>query len=324
MIIDNKNSKIFSAIGSRATFGLTALELVKKYKKLQIVTSDVSTSAGLDRFKKNHTSNYVDVGIAEQNLIGVATGLSNLGFNVFTTTFAPFQTMRCLEQIKVNLGYMKTKITMVGLASGIALGNLGYTHCAIEDISVLRSIPNLTIISPADCSEVAKSTFAAADHPGPVYIRLTGTSNSKIIYNSDYNFKISEPIVLNEGDDLLIFSTGFVTGNALEAIKKAEVNNKIKIKLINVHTLKPINDKLFLNYFKNFKKIMTIEEHSIIGGLNSIISNLIAKYSISLSKFDNISLEDNYNNSGNYNYLLEKNNLSVSGIYNKILKLFNS
>ena len=126
------------------------MEILKTDKNFFVVTGDVSTSAGLDRFRKNYPDNFIDVGIAEQNLLGIAAGLASEGHNVFTTTFAPFQTMRCCEQIKVNLGYMKQKVCMVGLASGLVLGTLGYTHCCIEDIGVLRSIPNLNIISPAN------------------------------------------------------------------------------------------------------------------------------------------------------------------------------
>ena len=125
MKLDKNKIKIFSQIGMRASFGMACLELVKEYPNLIVCTADVSTSAGLDRFRKNYKDNYVDVGIAEQNLIGIATGLSDNDFEVFTTTFSPFQTLRCCEQIKVNLGYMKNKITMVGLASGLILGELG-------------------------------------------------------------------------------------------------------------------------------------------------------------------------------------------------------
>ena len=148
-MINERNIKLWSTIGSRATLGMAALELAKTKDNLMILTCDVSTSAGLDRFRKVFPDKYLDLGIAEQNLIGVAAGLASENFNVITTTFAPFQTMRCCEQIKVNAGYMKHKICMVGIGSGLALGTLGYTHCCIEDIGVLRSIPNLTIISPA-------------------------------------------------------------------------------------------------------------------------------------------------------------------------------
>ena len=150
MIINDRNIKMWSTIGSRATFGIAALELAKEVENLMVLTCDVSTSAGLDRYRKTFPEKYLDLGIAEQNMIGVASGLSSEGFNVVTTTFAPFQTIRCCEQIKVNIGYMKQKVCMVGIGSGLALGTLGYTHCCIEDIGVLRSIPEISIISPAD------------------------------------------------------------------------------------------------------------------------------------------------------------------------------
>ena len=141
--INERNIKVWSTIGSRATLGIAALELSKSIENLMVLTCDVSTSAGLDRFRKTCPDKYLDVGIAEQNLIGIASGLASENFNVITTTFAPFQTMRCCEQIKVNLGYMGQKICMVGIASGLALGTLGYTHCCIEDIGVMRSIPGI-------------------------------------------------------------------------------------------------------------------------------------------------------------------------------------
>lgn len=150
MDINERNIKVWSTIGPRATLGIAALELAKENENLMVLTCDVSTSAGLDRFRKTYPDKYMDLGIAEQNMVGVAAGLASEDFDVITTTFAPFQTMRCCEQIKVNLGYMKQKVCMVGIASGLVLGTLGYTHCCIEDVGVLRSIPNITIISPAD------------------------------------------------------------------------------------------------------------------------------------------------------------------------------
>ena len=140
---------MWSTIGPRATLGLVALDLAEKVDNLMVLTCDVSTSAGLDRFRKKYPDKYLDLGIAEQNLIGVAAGLASENYNVITTTFAPFQTLRCCEQIKVNLGYMNHKVCMVGIASGLVLGTLGYTHCSIEEIGVLRSIPGITIVSPA-------------------------------------------------------------------------------------------------------------------------------------------------------------------------------
>ena len=205
MEFSERNIKIWSTIGPRATFGIAALELAKKIDHMMVLTCDVSTSAGLDRYRKTFPNKYLDLGIAEQNMIGVAAGLASEGYNVVTTTFAPFQTIRCCEQIKVNVGYMKQKICMVGIASGLALGTLGYTHCCIEDVGILRSIPGITIISPADSFETVKALEASLKQKNSVYIRLTGASNNPIVYNKDYNFEIGKSIKLLEGKDITIF-----------------------------------------------------------------------------------------------------------------------
>ena len=207
MEINEKSIKMFSTIGPRATLGLAALDIAKKDEKLIIVTCDVSTSAGLDRFRKTFPEKYFDLGIAEQNMIGVATGLASENFKVVTTTFAPFQTMRCCEQIKVNLGYMKSKVLMVGLASGLVLGNLGFSHCSIEEIGVLRSIPNLKIVVPADALELKKALeYFLNFGDQSMYLRLTGGSNIEQIYSKDYDLTIGKAITLRQGKDICFFS----------------------------------------------------------------------------------------------------------------------
>ena len=241
-IINERNIKIWSTIGARATLGIAALELAKTMDSLMVLTCDVSTSAGLDRYRKTYPEKYLDLGIAEQNMIGVAAGLASENFNVITTTFAPFQTMRCCEQIKVNLGYMRQKICMVGIASGLALGTLGYTHCCIEDVGTLRSIPGITIISPADSLETVKALEAAVKSENPTYLRLTGSSNNPIIYNKDYEFEIGKSITLKEGKVITFFCVGAMVHQCLEAAKILESKN-ISSKVVNMHTIKPI-DKL--------------------------------------------------------------------------------
>ena len=319
MILDKSKIKLYSSIGSRATFGLVCLDLAKELENLMVLTSDVSTSAGLDRFKLKYTEKYLDVGIAEQNLIGIATGLSACGYNVFTTTFATFQTMRCFEQIKVNAGYMKKKITMVGLASGVVLGALGFTHCCIEDVSLMRSIPGMTVLSPADCGEVAKATFAAAKHNGPVYIRLTGSSNNPIVYDNDYQFEIGKCIKLQDGDDVTIFATGSMVSNSIKASEILKKQN-IKAAVINVHTIKPIDKETINTYSKNKKFIVTVEEHSAIGGLSSAVSEANALLP-DKARHLSISLPDKYfNTGGEYLDLLKKYNLDADGIANLIKK----
>ena len=200
--------KMWSRIGSRASFGLTTLELGEKIDELIILTGDTSTSAGLDRFKTSFPEKFLDTGIAEQNMIGIAAGLSSEGFVVITSTFSPFQTMRCCEQIRMNIGYMKHKVCMVGLASGLILGPLGYSHCCIEDVSIMRSIPGITVISQADSGETVKATLAAVNHNESVYIRLTGGSNNPIVYDDDYKFEIGRAVTLREGKDVTIIAAG--------------------------------------------------------------------------------------------------------------------
>jgi transketolase len=318
MLINERNIKVWSTIGSRATFGITALELAKEIDNLMVLTCDVSTSAGLDRYRKTYPDKYIDLGIAEQNLIGVAAGLSSEGFNVVTTTFAPFQTIRCCEQIKVNIGYMRHKICMVGIASGLALGNLGFTHCCIEDVGILRTIPGITIISPSDSLETIKALEASVKSDKSIYIRLTGSANNPIVNNADYKFEIGKSIQLKEGDDVTIFSAGAMVYNSLEAAEKLNEKN-ISCSVINMHTIKPIDKEAIKNACEKSKIIVSVEEHNIIGGLGSAI----AEYKATLSKSPKqliIGVDDVYSKGGSYKFLQEKHGLSPDKIVDNILQ----
>jgi len=316
MNINERNIKVWSTIGPRATFGMATLELTKTIDNLMVLTCDVSTSAGLDRYRKTCPEKYLDLGIAEQNMIGVAAGLASENFNVVTTTFAPFQTMRCCEQIKVNLGYMKQNVCMVGIASGLVLGTLGYTHCCIEDLGVLRSIPGLTIISPADSLETVKALEAAVKLNKPTYLRLTGGSNNPIVYNKDYNFEIGKSITLKEGTDIIIFCSGTMVYESLEAAKILEEKN-ISTKIVNMHTIKPI-DKKSIDEAKNSKLIVSVEEHNIIGGLGTAI----AEHKSTLKNFPKqlfLGIQDTYGKGGSYKFLMERHRLSANKIAEDIL-----
>ena len=317
MIFDKKKINTYSMIGSRATFGLAMYDLAKEMEDLIVVTADVSTSAGLDRFRKTYLDRYIDVGIAEQNMMSIAAGMASEGLNVVTTTFAPFQTMRCLEQIKVNLGYMQNKVTMVGLASGLVLGPLGFTHCCIEDLSIMRTIPNINVISPADCLETAKVVEIALKTKNSNYIRLTGSSNAPKVYQEDYEFVLGEPIEILKGEDLTIFATGSSVYNAILASEILKKNN-IYPTIINVHTLKPINKKFVDEYIKKSKLIFTIEEHNIIGGLGSAISEINSNSEYG-KKHISIAIPNNYGPGGNYDFLMKKNKLDPESISERIL-----
>ncbi len=316
MDINDRNIKIWSTIGSRATLGIAALELAKKIDNLMVLTCDVSTSAGLDRFRKTFPEKYLDLGIAEQNMIGVAAGLASENFNVITTTFASFQTMRCCEQIRVNIGYMRQKICMVGIASGLSLGTLGFTHCCIEDVGILRSIPGITIISPADSLETVKALEAATKYENSSYLRLTGASNNPIVYNKDYEFKIGKSITLKHGKDITIFCAGSMVYQSLEAAKILE-NKNISCKVINMHTIKPI-DKIAIEESCTSKLIVSVEEHNIIGGLGSAIAEYKSGFKASPKQLF-LGIKDTYSKGGDYKFLQNKHRLTAEKIAEDIL-----
>ncbi len=320
MRIEEKDIKMWSIIGSRATFGIAALEIAKKNKNLITLTCDVSTSAGLDRYRKVLPNQYLDLGIAEQNMIGVAAGLASENFDVITTSFAPFQTMRCCEQIKVNIGYMKQNICMVGLASGLVLGPLGYTHCCIEDIGVLRNIPGLNIISPADSLETVKALDETIKSKKPTYIRLTGSSNNPMVYKKDYKFKIGESITVHEGKNITIFSSGAMVYQCIEVAKLLEKKN-LSCKVVNMHTIKPLDTEIIKLACEESSLIVSVEEHNIIGGLGSAIAEFKASLS-NTPRMLSLGIKDNYTKGGSYNFLKEKHRLVPSLIVEDVLKNF--
>jgi len=260
------------------------------------------------------------VGISEQNLVGVAAGLADEGFKVFITSFAPFLSMRASEQIRMNLGYMKHNVNLVALGSGLSMGFLGNSHFGLEDIAIMRTIPNLNVTCPADCSELGKvlDDYAFNDR-GPSYIRLTGIPGSKNLYDKNYSYKFGKNITINKGNDILILSYGSVLGQArisVEALKKMNIS----VQLVNVVSLKPIDDSV-ITLLKKYKKIVTIEEHTSVGGLSTIMSEKLIKNQIN-SKLFSISLPDKFGPTGTYDYLLKYHALDSDSITKKIIKIF--
>jgi transketolase len=314
--------KMWSRIGSRAAYGMAALELGKNYDDLILLTGDTSTSAGLDRFKKTFPEKYLEVGIAEQNMIGIAAGLSSEGLQVFTSTFSPFQTMRCCEQIKVNLGYMNHKVNMVGLASGLVLGMLGYTHCCIEDVSIMRSIPGITVVSPADSGATVKAVLAAIEHEQSVYIRLTGGAPNPAVYLDDFDFTFGKANILREGNDLAIIACGTMVNNALEAANLLK-NGKIEASVLDMHTIKPIDADIIEEISKSHNLIVTVEEHSIIGGLGSAVSEQLSAMN-QKPPLLSIGIPDEYGKAGSYKSLLQKRLLLPDQIANTIANRYYS
>ena len=190
-----------------------------------------------------------NTGIAEQNMIGIAAGFASEGFIPFASTYATFASMRCADQVRVNMGYMKLGVKLIGLTAGLSVGILGATHMSIEDIAVIRSIPNITILSPADCTETIKAILAASENRDPTYIRLTGGMPSPIVYSEDYNFSIGKMITLRDGNDVVVFATGTMVYNSIKASELLEKQG-ISVKVIDVHTIKPLDKETIIQNCK--------------------------------------------------------------------------
>lgn len=316
--INSRNARQWSRLGSRGVLGQAILSLAETKQNLMILSADLGSSSGLGRFKNAYPDKFLNIGIAEQNMIGVAAGLAKEGFVVFATSFAPFISMRCSEQIRMNLGYMNLNIKVVAIGSGVAMAFLGNSHYGIEDASIMRSIPNLTVVSPADCAEIVKTVFAAAEYEGPMYIRLTGEGNNPIVHKEDYNFEIGKAITLREGSDITIIANGTMVYESLEAAKLLELQG-LSATVVNMHTIKPLDTSVIDKAVASSKVIVTVEEHSVIGGLGGAI----AEYKTALRNAPPqliIGLPDYFGKVGEYKYLLDKYGLTAKQIAESIVK----
>ena len=316
MEIDGKKARMWSLVGSTGTFGIAMNELVKDHKKLCVVTADLCSFSGLDRLKSEFPNNIYNVGIAEQNMIGVAAGLASEGMEVFAATYASFASTRALDQVRIHMGYMKLPVKLVGLTAGFSTGILGATHMALEDISIFRSIPNITILSPADCMEMVKCLASVIEYQGPVYIRLTGTKRMPMVYQDDYQFQIGKAVWLKQGKDVCIVATGSVVYSAIKAAEELEKCD-ISAAVVNIHTLKPI-DKEFVDGLQGYRLIVTVEEHNILGGLGGIIAEEISDFNIH-PKLVRIGSKDYYPCANTYKNLLDETTLSKDKIFDRIM-----
>ena len=240
-------------------------------------------------------------------MVGMAAGLADKGKNPFVTTFANFAVLRANEFVRHFMAYMNCNIKLIGIGSGYAMEFFGNTHYGIEDIAVIRAMPNIVILSPADCTETAKCVEFCAGYKGPVYLRLTGKMNNPIVYRKDYNFKMGKGIVLRDGKDIAIFSTGSMVNVALKTSELLQ-ERKLSFKLIDIHTIKPLDKEMILQH-KDYRLLVTMEEHSTIGGLGSAVAEILAASPMD-GRLLNLGIGQKYLKAGNYDYMLEQNRLT--------------
>ena len=294
----------------REAYGKTLVELGKEMPNLVVLDADLSVSTKTAEFAKAFPDRFINAGVAEQDMMGIAAGLATTGKVVFASTFAVFATGRAWEQVRVSIAYPRLNVKIVATHGGIVTGEDGVTHQATEDIAIMRVIPNLSVIVPADSIETKKAVRAAAGSFGPIYIRLPRI-NLPVLYKEDCEFKIGKAVTLKEGKDATIIATGIMVAHALDAAETL-AGQGIDARVIDMHTIKPLDKEIIMAAGTETGAIVTVEEHSILGGLGSAVAEvLVENHFVPMAR---VGIKDMFAESGKPNELLEKYGLTAENI----------
>lgn len=261
---------------TRESYGLTLVELGETNPDIVVLDADLSEATKTKFFKEKFPERFIDCGIAESNMIGVAAGLATCGKIPFATSFAMFAAGRAFEQVRNSVGYPHLNVKIAGSHAGISVGEDGATHQCLEDIALMRSIPGMVVLNPSDHYEMCAAVKAAAAYKGPVYLRLGRLAVESFNNSDDYHFEIGKGITLRDGKDVTIIATGLMVSRALEAVKELEKEG-IDARLINIHTIKPIDRDIIVKAAKETGKIITVEEHNVIGGLGDAVCSVLCE-----------------------------------------------
>lgn len=295
---------------TRAAYGHVLKTEVYKNPNVVVLEADLGNATKSNAFKEVAPERYFNMGISEQDLIGTATGFAAAGKIPLASTFAVFATGRAFEQVRNSVCYPKLNVKICATHAGLTVGADGGSHQAIEDISLMRTLPNMTVINPADAKEAEAAVLAAIDYQGPVYIRL-GRAETKDIHDDSYHFEWGKAEVLRQGSDITIFATGIMTAKALDAAETL-AKQGVQAEVINVHTIKPLDEETVIASAKKTGKVVTAEEHSIIGGLGSAVAEVLARQCPTKQAF--VGVQDSFGESGSPNDLLEKYGLTTEAI----------
>lgn len=295
-------------IATRTAFGEALVEVAKERNDIVVLDADVATSTKTSIFKEAFPDRFFEMGIAEQNMMGVAAGMATTKKIIpFAVTFAVFAAKRACDQVSISIAYPELNVKIVGSYGGIPTGKAGATHQAFEDIAIMRAIPNMTIIDPADAIEMKHAVRACVDYNGPVYLRCI-RCETPVIFDKDYKFEWNKGVILRDGKDITIVSTGIMTTDALVATNIL-VNEGISIRLIHLHTIKPIDGEILIKAAQETKCIITVENHSIIGGLRGALSEVLSEnYPILIKR---MGISDTFGESGSLNDLFCKYGLTA-------------
>ena len=302
-------------IATRESYGKALAELGAEHDDLVVLDADLAGATKTGIFKKAFPERHIDCGIAECNMMGIAAGLSTTGKVPFASTFAMFAAGRAFEQVRNSVGYPHLNVKIGATHAGITVGEDGATHQCNEDIALMRTIPGMVVMCPADDVEAKAAVKAAAEYEGPVYLRFGRAACPVINDRPDYKFEIGKGNVVREGSDVTIVATGICVGNALEAAEMLAADG-ISAEVINICTIKPLDEELIVKSAKKTGKVVTAEEHSVIGGLGSAVCDALCKsYPVPVKK---IGMQDTFGESGSAAALVEKYQLDGKGIYAQV------
>lgn len=304
-------------IATRESYGNALVELGKEKEDLVVLDADLAAATKTGIFKKAFPERHIDCGIAEANMTGIAAGMSTCGYVPFISTFAMFVAGRSFEQVRNSIGYPHLNVKIGATHAGISVGEDGATHQCNEDLALMREIPGMVVINPSDDIEAKAAVRAAYEHAGPVYLRFGRLAVPVINDRPDYHFEIGKGVVLKEGTDVTIFATGLCVSSALEAAEKLKEDG-IDAEIVNIHTIKPIDRELVIASAKKTGKVVTAEEHSVIGGLGSAVAEVLSEEAP--TKLLRIGVEDVFGESGPAKELVAKYGLDGTGIYEKVKK----
>lgn len=299
----------------RAVWGDTLTELAETDDRIVVVDGDLATSTMAVTFANAHPERFVQAGIAEQNMVGIAFGMSTLGYRPWLSSFGVFLTNRALDQVRMLVSQTKAPVRLAAAYTGLLNGASGKTHQDIEDLSVMRALPNMTVLAPADETEAEAIIRWAADHDGPVYLRLARDAVADV-FDSSYEFTIGKPVLLRDGEDITVVSTGVQTSRTAEAITAVEATGR-SVRHVHVPTIKPLDEDALWSHLDGATDVVTVEEHSVVGGLGDVVAAVLAGRA-SGARLHKVGLADGWAESGPNDFLLEKYGLSVDRVADRI------
>ncbi|MDD2628076.1 MAG: transketolase family protein [Clostridia bacterium] len=301
---------------TRKAYGETLIALGEEDNDIVVLDADLASATQTNMFKSKFPERHINVGIAEQDLVGTASGLALMGKKVYASTFAVFLAGRAYEQIRNTVAYNNLPVKLCATHAGLTVGEDGASHQMLEDIALMRVIPNMIVLSPADEIATNKIIRNIKDYNGPVYVRL-GRSDVPSIYTGNEEFKIGKSILHGDGRDAVVFATGYTVHIALEAMKELK-QKKVNIKVVDIYSIKPLDKETIVDSARKAKKVITIEEHNVIGGMGSAICEVLSE--LLPKKVARIGIEDKFGKSGKAKEVMERYKITKERIMEEVLK----